>query len=184
MSSVNLRTIYAFAREMYPKNVATNIQYGTAGFRTRYLKKNTPSVKKKWIKFTCGFCAWQWTFLADKLVCDAVRLHIKLIYFDTHISQASIPNDMTHTISMLNRTESISSVCVWMDATFRMFFFTRNTCGACNSNRNLFIFHQQFYSSTLTVTDEFSQYFTTIYGYICVLFFCCGLCVYTRVGYQ
>lgn len=33
--SVNLRTVYAFAREMYPKNVKENIQYGTAGFRTR-----------------------------------------------------------------------------------------------------------------------------------------------------
>lgn len=34
--SVNLRTVYAFAREMYPKNVTADIQYGTAGFRTRY----------------------------------------------------------------------------------------------------------------------------------------------------
>ncbi|XP_031635018.1 phosphoacetylglucosamine mutase [Contarinia nasturtii] len=34
-SSVNLRTIYAFAREMYPKKVTTNIEYGTAGFRTK-----------------------------------------------------------------------------------------------------------------------------------------------------
>lgn len=33
--SVNLRTIYAFAREMYPKKVTTNIEYGTAGFRTK-----------------------------------------------------------------------------------------------------------------------------------------------------
>lgn len=33
--SVNLRAVYAFAREMYPKNVTTDIQYGTAGFRTR-----------------------------------------------------------------------------------------------------------------------------------------------------
>lgn len=39
MASVNLRTIYAFAREMYPKKVTTAIQYGTAGFRTRYVKK-------------------------------------------------------------------------------------------------------------------------------------------------
>lgn len=31
--SVNLRTVYAFAREMYPKKVTENIQYGTAGFR-------------------------------------------------------------------------------------------------------------------------------------------------------
>lgn len=31
--SINLRTIYAFAREMYPKNNAEKIQYGTAGFR-------------------------------------------------------------------------------------------------------------------------------------------------------
>lgn len=46
MSSVNLRTIYAFAREMYPKNVATNIQYGTAGFRTRYLKKTRQVLRK------------------------------------------------------------------------------------------------------------------------------------------
>ncbi|XP_060528456.1 phosphoacetylglucosamine mutase [Cylas formicarius] len=30
-----LRTVYAFAREMYPKTVKTDIQYGTAGFRTR-----------------------------------------------------------------------------------------------------------------------------------------------------
>lgn len=36
-SSVNLRTVYAFAREMYQKNVTTPIQYGTAGFRTRYV---------------------------------------------------------------------------------------------------------------------------------------------------
>lgn len=33
--SVNLKAVYAFAREYYPKNVDTNIQYGTAGFRTR-----------------------------------------------------------------------------------------------------------------------------------------------------
>lgn len=33
--SVNLRTIYAFAREMYPKKVTKDIQYGTAGFRTK-----------------------------------------------------------------------------------------------------------------------------------------------------
>ncbi|XP_055912732.1 phosphoacetylglucosamine mutase [Eupeodes corollae] len=31
--SINLRTIYAFAREMYPKNSTEKIQYGTAGFR-------------------------------------------------------------------------------------------------------------------------------------------------------
>ncbi|CAD7083068.1 unnamed protein product [Hermetia illucens] len=31
--SVNLRTVYAFAREMYPKRVNKDIQYGTAGFR-------------------------------------------------------------------------------------------------------------------------------------------------------
>ncbi|XP_055376879.1 phosphoacetylglucosamine mutase [Condylostylus longicornis] len=31
--SVNLRTVYAFAREMYPKKVNENINYGTAGFR-------------------------------------------------------------------------------------------------------------------------------------------------------
>lgn len=31
--SINLRTIYAFAREMYPKNNTEKIQYGTAGFR-------------------------------------------------------------------------------------------------------------------------------------------------------
>lgn len=35
MSTVNLKTVYAFAREMYQKNVTTNISYGTAGFRTR-----------------------------------------------------------------------------------------------------------------------------------------------------
>lgn len=35
MTTVNLRTVYAFAREMYPKNVTTNIQYGTAGFRSK-----------------------------------------------------------------------------------------------------------------------------------------------------
>lgn len=40
MASVNLRTIYAFAREMYPKKVTANIQYGTAGFRTRYVFDN------------------------------------------------------------------------------------------------------------------------------------------------
>ncbi|XP_055688316.1 phosphoacetylglucosamine mutase isoform X1 [Lutzomyia longipalpis] len=33
--SVNLRTVYAFAREMYPKKVKGDIQYGTAGFRTK-----------------------------------------------------------------------------------------------------------------------------------------------------
>lgn len=37
MASVNLRVVYAFAREMYPKNHNIVIQYGTAGFRTRYL---------------------------------------------------------------------------------------------------------------------------------------------------
>ncbi|EDV97401.1 phosphoacetylglucosamine mutase [Drosophila grimshawi] len=31
--SINLRTVYAFAREMYPKISTTPIQYGTAGFR-------------------------------------------------------------------------------------------------------------------------------------------------------
>ncbi|KAH8406172.1 hypothetical protein KR215_006048 [Drosophila sulfurigaster] len=31
--SINLRTVYAFAREMYPKNSKETIQYGTAGFR-------------------------------------------------------------------------------------------------------------------------------------------------------
>lgn len=31
--SINLRTIYAFAREMYPKKTEERIQYGTAGFR-------------------------------------------------------------------------------------------------------------------------------------------------------
>ncbi|XP_067646195.1 phosphoacetylglucosamine mutase [Eurosta solidaginis] len=31
--SINLRTVYAFAREMYPKKSTTPIQYGTAGFR-------------------------------------------------------------------------------------------------------------------------------------------------------
>lgn len=35
--AVNLRTVYAFAREMYPKNNISDIQYGTAGFRTRYV---------------------------------------------------------------------------------------------------------------------------------------------------
>lgn len=29
------RTVYAFAREMHPKTVKTDIQYGTAGFRTK-----------------------------------------------------------------------------------------------------------------------------------------------------
>lgn len=38
MSSVNLRTVYAFAREMYPKKVSTNIQYGTAGFRAKWVR--------------------------------------------------------------------------------------------------------------------------------------------------
>lgn len=33
--SVNLRTVYAFAREMHPKTVSVEIQYGTAGFRTK-----------------------------------------------------------------------------------------------------------------------------------------------------
>ncbi|CAD7002284.1 phosphoacetylglucosamine mutase [Ceratitis capitata] len=33
--SINLRTVYAFAREMYPKNSSTPVQYGTAGFRGR-----------------------------------------------------------------------------------------------------------------------------------------------------
>lgn len=33
--SVNLRTVYAFAREMYPKHFKGDIQYGTAGFRTK-----------------------------------------------------------------------------------------------------------------------------------------------------
>nr|XP_014098249.1 phosphoacetylglucosamine mutase [Bactrocera oleae]XP_036215048.1 phosphoacetylglucosamine mutase [Bactrocera oleae] len=31
--SINLRTVYAFAREMYPKKSSAPIQYGTAGFR-------------------------------------------------------------------------------------------------------------------------------------------------------
>ncbi|XP_052844547.1 phosphoacetylglucosamine mutase [Drosophila gunungcola] len=31
--SINLRTVYAFAREMYPKTSKETIQYGTAGFR-------------------------------------------------------------------------------------------------------------------------------------------------------
>ncbi|GLV34248.1 nesthocker [Carabus blaptoides fortunei] len=31
------RTVYAFAREMHPKTVKTDIQYGTAGFRTKAL---------------------------------------------------------------------------------------------------------------------------------------------------
>ncbi|EDW78771.1 uncharacterized protein Dwil_GK12616 [Drosophila willistoni] len=31
--SINLRTVYAFAREMYPKLSTEHIQYGTAGFR-------------------------------------------------------------------------------------------------------------------------------------------------------
>ncbi|KAH8298620.1 hypothetical protein KR018_001665 [Drosophila ironensis] len=31
--SINLRTVYAFAREMYPKVSKENVQYGTAGFR-------------------------------------------------------------------------------------------------------------------------------------------------------
>lgn len=31
--SVNLRTIYAFAREMHPRTVKEKINYGTAGFR-------------------------------------------------------------------------------------------------------------------------------------------------------
>lgn len=35
MSSINLRTIYAFAREMHPKKTTKNIEYGTAGFRTQ-----------------------------------------------------------------------------------------------------------------------------------------------------
>uniref|UniRef100_A0A6M2DJM3 Phosphoacetylglucosamine mutase n=1 Tax=Xenopsylla cheopis TaxID=163159 RepID=A0A6M2DJM3_XENCH len=33
--SVNLKTIYAFAREMHSKNINKPIQYGTAGFRTK-----------------------------------------------------------------------------------------------------------------------------------------------------
>ncbi|XP_018576461.1 phosphoacetylglucosamine mutase [Anoplophora glabripennis] len=35
MANNSYRTVYAFAREMYPKTVKTDIQYGTAGFRTR-----------------------------------------------------------------------------------------------------------------------------------------------------
>ncbi|CAH0554621.1 unnamed protein product [Brassicogethes aeneus] len=35
MVNNQLRTIYAFAREMYPRNTKTQIQYGTAGFRTK-----------------------------------------------------------------------------------------------------------------------------------------------------
>lgn len=35
MSNNSYRTVYAFAREMHPKTVKTDIQYGTAGFRTR-----------------------------------------------------------------------------------------------------------------------------------------------------
>lgn len=33
--SVNLRTVYAFAREMHPKTVKIDVEYGTAGFRTK-----------------------------------------------------------------------------------------------------------------------------------------------------
>lgn len=29
------RAVYAFAKEMHPKTVKTDIQYGTAGFRTK-----------------------------------------------------------------------------------------------------------------------------------------------------
>ncbi|KAJ8966109.1 hypothetical protein NQ317_011014 [Molorchus minor] len=35
MANNSYRTVYAFAREMYPKNTKTDIQYGTAGFRSR-----------------------------------------------------------------------------------------------------------------------------------------------------
>lgn len=45
MSGVNLRTVYAFAREMYPKNVTTPVQYGTAGFRSRWVKLGSTNQK-------------------------------------------------------------------------------------------------------------------------------------------
>ncbi|KAJ3643989.1 hypothetical protein Zmor_026667 [Zophobas morio] len=35
MANNSYRTVYAFAREMHPKTVKTDIQYGTAGFRTK-----------------------------------------------------------------------------------------------------------------------------------------------------
>lgn len=37
MSGVNLKAIYAFAREMYPKKTKEDekIEYGTAGFRMK-----------------------------------------------------------------------------------------------------------------------------------------------------
>lgn len=35
MTTTSYRTVYAFAREMHPKTVKTDIKYGTAGFRTR-----------------------------------------------------------------------------------------------------------------------------------------------------
>lgn len=36
MTTASYRTVYAFAREMHPKTVKTDIKYGTAGFRTRW----------------------------------------------------------------------------------------------------------------------------------------------------
>lgn len=35
MSSTSFRTVYAFAREMHPKTVKSDIEYGTAGFRSK-----------------------------------------------------------------------------------------------------------------------------------------------------
>lgn len=35
MANNSYRTVYAFAREMYPKRVKMDLQYGTAGFRTK-----------------------------------------------------------------------------------------------------------------------------------------------------
>lgn len=34
-NNTSYRTVYAFAREMHPKTVKGDIQYGTAGFRSR-----------------------------------------------------------------------------------------------------------------------------------------------------
>ena len=44
MANNSYRTVYAFAREMHPKTVKTDIQYGTAGFRTKWVK--IPNSKK------------------------------------------------------------------------------------------------------------------------------------------
>lgn len=38
MSTLSLKSVYAFAREMYPKRNMQPIQYGTAGFRDRLVK--------------------------------------------------------------------------------------------------------------------------------------------------